>query len=164
MAIVNAESAGRYAESVLASVRSNSAMFSGEPTKIVLPRQGIDLPIVDGIYDGTQKVWSVARTTANFATITAQPNNAKDKTLIYGHWTPQVFGPTSNLKAGDFAYVYTSNGHIFQYRYENQTVIKPTDTQIFNNLNGKPGLALMTCEGTWAQDRRLMFFNLESAK
>lgn len=156
--------AGRAARAAIAARHSFVKPISGHPVRIVLPRLAIDIPVVDGTYDSGQKVWSVAATTANYATITAAPNTRHDKTLVYGHWTPRVFGATKDLQAGDLAYLYTSNGHIFEYRYENNIVIKPTDVEIFNDLKGKPGLALMTCQGTWAGERRMMFFNLEGAK
>src|SRR5688572_4317576 len=92
--------------------------IAGKPSRILLPRQGIDLPVVDGQYNFTSAAWSVSKTTANYASNTAEINNRQDKTLIYGHWTPAVFGPTKDLKPGDIAYVYTANNHILVYRYK----------------------------------------------
>jgi LPXTG-site transpeptidase (sortase) family protein len=164
-AVANALAAGKVAESNLALKRSSeNSKISGHPTRVLLPRLGIDLPVIDGQYSFTSSAWSVSGTTANYAQNTTEPNNKSDKTLIYGHWTPGVFGPTKGLESGDLAYVYTDKGHILVYRYEYKEVVKPTDTAIFNDFKGRPGLVLMTCQGSWAQERRLMFFNLQAAK
>jgi LPXTG-site transpeptidase (sortase) family protein len=163
-AVANALSAERAAQHNLA-VKKDAANYkvSGKPTRILLPRLGIDLRVDDGRYNFTSSAWSVTNATANYAVNTVEPNNRHDKTLIYGHWTPKVFGPTKDLRAGDKVYVYTANGHTLEYRYEYNTVVKPTDTHVFNDFKGRPGLVLMTCQGLWAQERRLMFFNLKAA-
>lgn len=155
--------AGRAAQADLL-LQNGSHKVGGEPVIIVLPHLGIDLKVDNGQYDFRSSHWSVTGTTANYAQNTAEPNNMQGKTLIYGHWTPKVFGPTKALKKGDMAYVYTSSGHILAYRYEYKTVVDPTDTGIFKTFKGKPGLVLMTCEGAWAQHRRLMYFDLKGAK
>jgi len=161
-AVANALEAEKLAQRNLSIMKAaKNSKVEGQPNRILIPRLGIDLKIIDGEYSFTSSSWSVSNDTANYAKNTKVPNNKKDKTLIYGHWTPGVFGPTKDLKAGDTAYVYTSNNHILVYRYEYIEVVKPTDTHVFNEFKGRPGLVLMTCQGSWAQDRRLMFFNLQ---
>lgn len=163
-ATLHALQAGNQAEAKLLSHhQSHSKKLEGVPVKVLIPKLSIDVPVVVGSYSQSQQTWSVAQDSANYAPNTAKINNFRNRTLIYGHWTPQVFGPTSNLTAQDVAYIYTSNKHVFKYVYTGKTAVKPTDTEIFNHLKGKPGLVLMTCEGMWAQNRRLMFFNLVSA-
>lgn len=137
--------------------------IEGKPAQIVLPRLGIDLPVIRGGYNIGATEWSVAGLVANYAENTAYANNKQDKTLIYGHWTPKVFGNTKNLKPGDIAYVYTENNHIFKYIFINNRSVAPTEVQVFDEFKGKPGLVLMTCDGSWAQDRRLMYFELKEA-
>lgn len=163
--VADALAAGRAAQSNLAIKQAVEAVnISGRPVRILLPRLGIDLPVAEGQYNFTSSAWSVTNRTANYARNTAENNNQRDKTLIYGHWTSYVFGSTKNLKAGDIAYIYTDNSHVLKYRYVKKEVVAPTDVAIFNEFRGKPGLVLMTCQGSWAQERRLMFFNLVSAR
>ena len=163
-AVANAMAAEKAAQHNLAVEQAaKDSQVSGQPVRVLLPRLGIDLPIIDGVYNFNSSSWSVSNSTANYAKNTAAPNNKTDKTLIYGHWTSGVFGPTKDLQPGDTAYIYTDNGHILVYRYEYKTAVKPTDTHVFEDFKGRPGLVLMTCEGSWAQDRRLMFFNLKAA-
>lgn len=137
--------------------------LSGVPAQIVIPRLYINVGVVSGVYYNNAAVWSVAHDYANYAENTTPANNISGKTYIYGHWTKAIFGNTKNMVPGDIAYVTTSNHHIFTYSYTGNEVIKPTDTGWLNNMGGKPGLILMTCQGLWAQDRRLMFFNLKQA-
>jgi LPXTG-site transpeptidase (sortase) family protein len=137
--------------------------LSGIPERIVFPSLSVDVSVVQGAYYNNAATWSVASKYANYANNTVPANNYGGKTFIYGHWTNNVFGETKNLAPGDIAYVTASNGHVFTYIYRGNSVIKPTDTKWLSKMGGKPGLVLMTCQGTWAQDRRLMFFDLERA-
>lgn len=164
-AIAEAAEAGRKADSSLGASKAEAKpVISGVPTRIIIPRLGIDLSVIDGLYDASTEQWSVSSVAANYARNTPVANNKQDKTLIYGHRTSQIFGPTKNLLAGDKAYIYTSNGHLLKYSFSNTAVVTPIDITMFDKLKGEPGLVLMTCQGVWDQERRLMVFNLEQAK
>lgn len=164
-AVSNAIDVGKQAQARLVASRPlpEQPQIDGKPVRVVLPRLGIDVAVVEGVYDQTKQSWSVASLSGNYAPTTAKANNARDTTLIYGHWSPRVFGPTKDLAISDVLYVYTDNGHLFQYSYSGKDTLKATDTQIFDQLTGEPGLALLTCEGSWAQNRRIMFFSLVAA-
>ena len=157
-----AEQAKNQIESV-PSTKLAKTEIAGKPVRILLPRLNIDISVVDGSYSASSNSWSVAQSTANYATNTVPVNNVKDQTLIYGHWSKEVFGPTKQLEPGDIMYVYTDNQHIFSYKFTGSTIVRPTDTQLFSELQGEPGLILMTCDGAWANDRRLMRFELVEA-
>lgn len=162
-AIASALQAEKIAQHNLTIKRqASNSKIAGQPVRVLLPRLGINLSVEEGTYNFTSSAWRVSNTDANYATNTAQPNNKQDKTLIYGHWTSNIFGPTKDLRQGDKVYIYTANGHTLEYVYEYKQVVKPTDTHVFNNFKGRPGLVLMTCQGLWAQERRLMFFNLKA--
>ena len=156
--------AGHQAETEFSSTKQTQLKkLEGIPTKVLIPSLSIDVPVVSGTYNKSEGSWTVAPDAANYATNTAKVNNINHKTLIYGHWTPQVFGPTKKLAKQDVVYVYTNNKQIFKYVYTGNTVVQPSDTQIFSHLKGQPGLVLMTCDGNWAQNRRIMFFKLVRA-
>lgn len=138
--------------------------FEGKPIRVTIPDLALDVDIEDGSYDFNTNEWSVSESKANYATNTAVVNNKKNKTLIYGHWTPEVFGPTKNLAVGDKAIVNTEGDHIFTYTYSHSINVAPTDTDVFASFSGAPGLVLMTCDGIWAQERRLMYFDLETVR
>ncbi len=146
------------------SAMPKQAVISGMPVRVVIPRLAVDVQVVKGTYYSNAAAWSVSSIYANFAQNTAPSNNELGKTLIYGHWTQAIFGKTKDLEVGDYAYVTTDNNHVFTYVYHGNEVVKPTDTQLLSSLHGgKPGLMLMTCQGLWAQDRRVMFFDLKQA-
>jgi LPXTG-site transpeptidase (sortase) family protein len=156
----------RAAQSKLVKANNATAQtpISGKPVRIVMPDVSIDLPIVSGYYISAEKGWYVSPVNANYAVNTFPINNGKGTTLIYGHALVYVFGRTQNLKPGNTAIIYTDNGHIFQYVYQSEITVDPTDTEIFSNLDSdKPVLKLMTCGGSWSQNRRIMTFQLVKA-
>ena len=133
----------------------------GVPNRILAPRLAIDLPVVSQTYSQATKTWPVASGAANYATESAQANNIKGESLIYGHNNRHVFGPLLNLKAGDTVYVYTANGHIFKYAYVGSQDITPEKTQVFELMAKAPaGLKMITCDGPNFEYRHLMSFKL----
>lgn len=161
IAVVRAEASAQAAQQALqAAVTHHKVTIEDVPTRIVIPTVGIDLPVAMGTYDFASKNWTVTNTTANYAENTAKINDEKGRSLIYGHWTRQVFGPTKNLAKGDPVYVYTLHNHIFKYTFEDFQIVKPSEVGVFDSFSQQKGLALMTCTGLYAQERRLMYFNL----
>ncbi len=138
-------------------------VISGQPVRIVFPTLGVDLPIEPGAYDPSTQQWNVSLTGANFATNTQPVNNDKGATLIYGHYYQRIFGKTKNLIKGDRVLVYTDNNHTISYIFDGSVLLNPNDTALFSKLDGIPRLMVMTCEGVWAENRRLMTFQLERA-
>jgi LPXTG-site transpeptidase (sortase) family protein len=157
------EAAAQQAQEKLAANDSKHLALSGKPVRIIMPELGIDVPVVDGYYMSSKSMWYVAPSAGTYAPNTYPINNTNGTTLIYGHWFNYVFGPTKNIKPGDKAIVSTDNGHIFQYVFRSEISVNPTDTEIFNHLDGRPTLKVMTCGGTWAQNRRIMTFYLVKA-
>lgn len=158
------------AEKAIADISSNSQSnshkhISGLPVRIIAPTLGVDLNIVKGSYRDDTKAWTVASDSANYATSTVKNNDNKGTTLIYGHATSMVFAKTKKLKPGDKIFIKTDNGYVFVYRYKSFKNLNPEDTYLFNQLETpKPGLALMTCDGIFSQERRVMYFDLEYIK
>lgn len=143
---------------------TNSAPIQGKPVRILIPALSINLPIVDGKYDSTNQIWSVSGVAANYATNTPLINNKGGRTIIYGHAVMSILGKLQDVKKGDIAYIYTDNGHIFQYKYTSSEVVKPQDTSVFDHLKGSAGIYVMTCDGMWSSERRIALFNLENSK
>lgn len=151
------------AEEHLRSTKDHVELISGTPVRIVLPRFGIDLKIVTGNYVVSKGTWTVSDNYANYAIETTSLNNNAGKTLIYGHANSKIFSKTIDLVPGDVVYVYSGNNHVFKYEYKSKTVVEPTNVEILNELNGRPGLVIMSCDGVFYQNRRLMYFDLVSA-
>lgn len=162
-AALNVQQAASLAQAKLSASHAPTNI-EGTPARIVIPQVAVDVSIVPQTYSQTMKTWPVAPDTANYATNTVKANNNAGLTFIYGHWTSKVFGPTKQLKDGDVAYIYTDNNHVFKYVFSAKKIVQPSDIQAVTDAKGKPGLILMTCDGNWAQVRRLMFFNLVDAR
>src|SRR5689334_17813948 len=63
------------ATSKSAVVISESDLRVGKPQSVNVPRLGINLSIIDGVYDQTTDSWTLSDDKAQFAAVTALPNN-----------------------------------------------------------------------------------------
>lgn len=146
---------------------TSNIILRGIPVRITVPSISLDLPIVAGTYDSRQQSWSVSDIAANYATNTYKPNSQTGRTLIYGHDRDKIFHKLKELGNGAEVILSTKEGHVFTYRYALNSAhdVQPNDTSIFSHLNSpEPQLILMTCDGFWSQERRIMVFNLEKAQ
>lgn len=134
-------------------------IISGKPVRITVPRLGIDLQVVDGVYNEADGSWSLSEGQAFYALLTPLLNDFQGNTLIYGHNNKLVFSKLSAVAPGDEVRVYTDNGHIFLYKFENSHDVQPDDVKVFE-YRGKPKLTLQTCSGDWYQFRQLFEFSL----
>ena len=149
------------------SANTSNVILRDIPTRITAPSISLDLPIVAGTYDTRQQSWSVSDIAANYATNTYKPNSQTGTTLIYGHDRDKVFHKLKELKDNAEVILQTKEGHVFTYRYALNSAhdVQPNDTSIFSHLDSpEPRLILMTCDGFWSQERRIMAFNLEMAQ
>ncbi len=147
---------------VSASVQvAATTAIQGKPVRVEIPSQNVDVSVVSGGYSAETDSWSIADNTANFDTSSSELNSTSGKTLLYGHNKDNVLAKAKNLSAGDVVRVYTDNGHVFEYVYQSSEIVLPTDTTVLSQLDGAPGLKLLTCDGLWSQNRRIMSFELK---
>ena len=144
-----------------ATVESEEIII-GTPTRISVPRLGLDLPISDGHYEPTDGSWTLSDTSAHFALPSTLPNDKEGNTLIYGHNIPEVFSVLHNLQENDLVYLKTDAG-TFVYRFVSAEDYSPDQTDIFS-YRGEPQLTLQTCTGVWNQLRRMFVFELEQVR
>lgn len=142
---------------------TSTATISGEPINISIPSLNISLAVERGYYNAPKQTWTLSNTKANYAAVTALPNNQSGNTFIYGHNKVGVFKDLMKISPGAIAHISTSNGHGFTYQLADVRDTKPTDTSLFA-YTGKPILTLQTCSGSFYQNRRLFTFNLIEAK
>jgi len=129
---------------------SNSVQItSGLPVRIVIPASGVDLPVDQGYYDSATDSWTLSGYHAQFAMISTLANNYGGETFIYGHNNNYVFGALRHVTPaqGSSALVYTSNGHVFAYRFTGSQSVGPTDTAVLN-YQGPPIMVIQTCTGS----------------
>lgn len=136
-----------------------SPLITGTPTHITIPSVGIDLNVIPGYYYPKSQTWTLSLNDAQYATMTAKPNNKSGDTFIYAHYRLHVFYTLPHVKAGDQAVITTANGHTFTYTFLSSTITSPDNTALFN-YKGQPILVLQTCTGVQFQNRQLFVFNL----
>lgn len=137
--------------------------ITGDPVSIMVPSLSLSVPVVHGVYDKETKEWNLGLITAQFATITTQPNNLSGDTYIYGHYRPAVFAYLHNIKDGGEAMVDSANGYRFTYKLRERHDVGPADTSIFS-YTGSPILTLQTCSGAWFQNRQQFTFDFVSVQ
>lgn len=135
-----------------------ASYVGGKPVRITIPSVGIDVPVIDGVYNYRSKTWTLTESSAQYALITPEANNTTGNTFIYAHNRHQLFGPLLSLQSGATATVYTNNGHRFIYRLNGSRVTKPSDDSLFD-YQGPSMLTLQTCSGLWFQNRSLYSFD-----
>jgi LPXTG-site transpeptidase (sortase) family protein len=137
------------------------AAIAGKPVRLQV--EGIDIAIIEGIYNAQTGAWTLTDDKAQFALPTALPNDQSGNTLIYGHNTPRVFADLHALAPGAQARIYTDNDHVFTYAYRSSETVSPTATDIFA-YTGSPQLTLQTCTGFWSEQRKFFYFELVAVK
>ena len=139
-------------------------VVSGKPVQLLIPRLGINLPVQPGNYDPATGTWTLSNTAIFFTEITAPINDQAGHTLIYGHAYKNLLEPTKDLSIDDELIITTDTGYSFSYRYTGKEVVNPKDTAVLQKTSDKPLLTLLTCEGIFYENRRLMSFELTGAK
>ena len=140
------------------------AIESGQPSRLVIERLGIDLSVRDGIYDSTTDEWTLSDDAAFFARMTTLPNDTRGNTFIYGHNTDQVLASVKDLIVGDIVKLVATNGLTFTYSYRDDDIVAPNATAVLEANFSTPQLTLMTCEGIWSNERRLMYFEFKEVQ
>ncbi len=134
-------------------------VISGAPTRFVFERLSIDISIEPGYYDMSSQTWNVSKTTAQFATVTSQPNNKNGNTFLYGHNRSEVFSRLLAVEIGDTVDVHTDTRHIFHYTLTSIHDTTPSDTSYLQPTE-QPTLTVQTCSGFFYENRRMLRFSL----
>jgi LPXTG-site transpeptidase (sortase) family protein len=137
---------------------SGDRKVSGHPKTISIPSLKVNLPVIDGYYNQSNKQWTLTLNKAQFATIAPEPNNIAGNTFIYGHYRREVFSSLHNIKPGAKVAITTDNGYKFSYRFSQTYATSPEDSSIFS-YKGAPILTIQTCSGTWFQNRQMYLFD-----
>lgn len=159
--VVSASSVKIPITKTIAKKVSTKPAIIGYPERIIIKRLGINLPIVEGVYNSQNDTWTLNDYAVHFATITTQPNDQQGHTFLYGHNTIEVLEPVKNIIPGDELQIVTKNKHVFTYQYQNDSSVTPDNTAVLNYTSKKPKLTLMTCEGLFSQTRRLLYFDFK---
>lgn len=142
---------------------TESPRIEGKPIKLEISSLGINLPVVDGVYNAKTKTWNLSTNKTHYALMTPPANNKEGNTFIYGHNRRQVFAKLPQVKVGDKAIITTENNHTFTYVLRMSYTTDPYDDSLFS-YEGPPMLTLQTCTGLWYQNRSLYMFDLSEVK
>ena len=143
-------------------VEDGKKITQGKPVRIELPDVGINIEVIDGVYNPVRKTWTLTNDRAQYAVMTPPANNKGGNTFIYGHNKKAVFANLKELEVGDIAIIYADNGNRFTYTLRQVLVTNPSDDSLFK-YEGAPILTLQTCSGAWDQYRSLYTFDLNEA-
>jgi sortase (surface protein transpeptidase) len=137
-------------------------VIAGRPVRIVIPADGVDLPVDEGFYDSTDDSWTLSGYHAQFAMISTLANNVSGETFIYGHNNDYVFGALRHATppVGTTALLYTDNGHIFAYDFQSVRSVGPTGTTVLD-YSGAPILLIQTCTGSLNEWRTEFTFSFD---
>jgi LPXTG-site transpeptidase (sortase) family protein len=140
----------------------NVVETSGQPDRITIPSEDLDLPVIPGAYDPSTDSWTLSGYKAQFATASAPANNVGGETFIYGHNNDYVFGALRHVtpSVGAEAFVYTTNGHEFAYSFQKTWSVGPYDVSTLH-YQGPPILLIQTCTGSFNELRTMYLFNFE---
>lgn len=134
---------------------------AGNPTRIVAPQIGLDLPVVRGKYNTTDKTWEITDKSAFFSGSSA--NNVGGQTVIYAHNYQHLFGNIHNIKKGDAVRVSTDSGSEFEYQLTERYETIPQNGAIYK-YSGAPRLVLITCSGPNDSRRLIEIFKPVSSR
>ncbi len=149
-------------EEVAADLIEEPILDYGMPTRITMSSVNIDLPIELGVYNYENQVWTISKGKAYFAELSDLPSVAESSTVIYAHnqWTE--FFKTKNLKIGDKIIVETDKGNILTYEYVSDELVDPSWGALFDQEFETSRLTLITCNGVYNENRRLVYADLVS--
>jgi LPXTG-site transpeptidase (sortase) family protein len=138
-------------------VKIEPAVSGARPIELAIPRLGVKLAIKEGGFDRANG-WALDWQHAFYAQETELVGNQGSHTLIYGHDTAEVFKPTKQLAKGDQLIITTKDNQRLEYYFEASVNVPPTDVSILSKQSSQPEVTLLTCDGTFEQERRLMTF------
>lgn len=131
----------------------------GIPSRVVVDSVGVDLPVLTGSYNPTDRTWTLDEQSAFYADRSVPANDSNGITLIYAHARFGLFAKLPEIAEGATARVYTDSGKVFSYTFVSNRQVEPDDTSIFVS-SGAPMLALQTCSGPFDIYRTLVSFSL----
>jgi len=130
------------------------------PERITIANAQIDLPIVSvPLQNGT---WAVHTGVANYAEGTSTVNINSGNVGIFAHNRKNGFLGIQKVVEGSSIEVY-GKGYVATYRVEKTNVTPPTAVDVFYPTD-EPTLTLVTCEGTFSQQRYILQAKLVSIK
>lgn len=131
-----------------------------QPVAINVPSLDLQIPIEVGSYDYQKHEWSINDNSAFYADITSKLNTTSGQTVIYAHNKNSLFGKLKSLNSNDLVILTDESAQDYTFALTNTRLVKPTDTSVFYEKPDKPILVLITCDGLFDENRKLLYFSL----
>jgi len=137
-------------------IKINSALYSSknivnDPVRILIPKSGIDLKVVDApIIDG---YWQLSENTASYGLGSGHPGE-KSNTVIFAHAQQGLFYNLKDVQLNDIIYVFTKN-QWYRYKVNKITAVYPNQTDVIMPTK-KEVLTLYTCTGFYDEKRLIV--------
>lgn len=149
----------------------SSQVNSGLPIRLVIPKIKVDINL-EQVGITSQGAVGVAKNPFNGAWFNLGPRpGASGSAIISGHFgyfkngTVGVFNNLYKLKEGDKIYIKDDKGVIIYFIVREIKIYNPKDEalDVFNSIDDKSHLNLITCEGVWdkvskSYSKRLVIF------
>jgi LPXTG-site transpeptidase (sortase) family protein len=142
----------------LAHAKPTDEPFGEMATSLKIERLGIDVPVVDGEYNFTNQTWDLSGNKVHLGTMFDQINNTGGFSFMYGHNNRDVLGKTKQLIKNDIMAIFTTSGRTVYYAYDYDIEVKPDQYNTLTESRKPNYVALMTCNGLYDQNRRIMYF------
>ena len=142
----------------LAESKPTEQPFSEMATAIKIERVGVDVPVLPGGYNLQRNNWDLSADKVHLANVADPINNTGGFSVIYGHNNKNVLGKTKQLIKNDILVIFTTSGRKVYYAYDYDIEVKPEQVNILQDGRKANYVALMTCNGLFDQNRRLMYF------
>lgn len=116
---------------------------SPTPIKLEIPSIKLSLPVHSATIENGK--WPITTEGLSYLKSTPYPGELGNA-LFYGHNWPNLLGNLEDIKVGDEIIITNQSGHTFTYTVHFISIVKPTDTHIFQNTPDYR-LTLYTCTG-----------------
>lgn len=127
-----------------------SKEIQNDPVRILIPKVGIDLKVVNAqIVNG---YWELSEDTASYGLGSGKPG-AKGNTVIFAHARDGLFYNLKEIKQDDVIYVFTKNNW-FRYKVNKITQVFPNQKEVIEPTKNEV-LTLYTCTG-FLDEKRLI--------
>ncbi|MCZ7569594.1 MAG: sortase [Ardenticatenaceae bacterium] len=120
------------------------------PTRLVIPRIGVDAPVVPG------DDWEALKQGVGHHLGSANPG-ARGNMVVSAHNDifGEIFRDLNQLKTGDEVIVYDAAGQASHYRVASKRIVEPTDVSVLDPTN-EPVITLITCHPYLIDTQRLV--------
>jgi hypothetical protein len=145
--------------------QSDTKELTGHPVNLSIDRLGIKLSIERGEFNSANRTWTLDPTHLFVSTfndpqpiVSTNIDKQPLKVIFYGHNTETVLLNTKDITKGDILRINTAEGNSLTYYYVSDELISPTAAGILRQPRQQTPIALVTCNGIWSTERRVMYF------